>query len=1017
MLDVAGRVRRSRTEHPGSTGGWTGTQVYYDILGRVAGQSVPTEINSSYTAAGDDATRGFIYNYQYYDWKGRVTRTIPSDSNGYDGKDTLITYDGCGCAGGQVTTIQGPLVPRDDQPTVNARRTQKVYEDILGRTWKTVAMKWDGTTAYLTSQSSFNGRDQAISVTQTNENSVVQTTSMSYDGHGRLKTRHNPIEEANTQTTWTYNADDSVATVTDPRGAVVTYSYGNPSVTEKRSLLLGVAYAPPSPQPSYTTIPDTADVTFSYDNLGNRTAMTDGSGSTSYSYDERSRLTSETKSFAGLSGNFTLTYGYQISGKLKSITDPFGADVYYNDDKTGRTTSITGADFLNVATYASDIKYRAFGGVKELTYGSADSSHITYGYDSGLRISSYQATSNVLSGGYVRKASYEYFNDGQTKKVNNLLDSGFDQNYTYDSIGRLSTSASGTKTNSQSQQVTPFAQSIGYTSFGDMTSRSTDVWGGDSGFTATYTNGRKQNSNEIFDAAGNIVDGTVTSTVYNRWKFDASGRNVETVMRWYQSASSPQLDRTETITKTFDGDGLDTKRVDTKVITQYPANTTSTTSEVEYYVRSSVLGGKTVTELDASGGKKLTKVYTGDAVLAEQRVTSGVGAVYWRHEDLVTGSYRKIDANGNEGGSTSDSPANVEYEPLGGSIPQVDPTGDLALPSTLRQFKYAGDVNRSEYGCEWNGAPMRCDMISFALRSSTSTEIFVNTRTAAGGILYSTLQSMVSLWRYDVRQVVDQEDRRITPAMYKDKGLWDRPLGNGKYGFLLGSFYVAYLSEFAEMVISHSLGNWDHTKYFDTPDAGGGLKYLNFRNTQSAGEFLKNALAGDCGTKIAALINKFAEVTGVAARTTNLATLFNDIASQRRGGFLLNIPPGDNLYTLVTSELRQYYGSGYNPDVGPGLPFGLATRLLTGNLNIGGRQTQFNGEALVYLKAGGFRPNTGSYQAATFLLTNLIHELVHVAASSSNLYNHDSNEKLLDAVKGLGAASVNEYIAKHCRPR
>ena len=53
--DGAGRVRMSRTEHPGSTGGWASTFVEYDILGRVKRQSVPTETNSSYVPAGDDS--------------------------------------------------------------------------------------------------------------------------------------------------------------------------------------------------------------------------------------------------------------------------------------------------------------------------------------------------------------------------------------------------------------------------------------------------------------------------------------------------------------------------------------------------------------------------------------------------------------------------------------------------------------------------------------------------------------------------------------------------------------------------------------------------------------------------------------------------------------------------------------------------------------------------------------------------------------------------------------------------
>ena len=345
-----------------------------------------------------------------------------------------------------------------------------------------------------------------------------------------------------------------------------------------------------------------------------------------------------------------------------------------------------------------------------MTYDSSDASQISYGYDSQLRVSTYEATSSVLSGGYIRKASYEYFNDSRTKKVTNVLDSGFNQEYGYDSIGRISASASGTKVNSQNQNVMPFAQSLGYNAFGDLTERNTDVWGSGGGFAATYTNGHKDNSGEIYDAAGNIVDATTNSTNYKRWKFDASGRSVETAYRWYQSVPSPQIDRTETILKTYDGDGLDTKRVDTKDFILYPGGTQSTSS-TEYYVRSTVLGGKLLTELDQAGAKKLTNVYAGDGVLAEQRIIGGTPGVFWRHEDPLTSSYRKIDQNGEEGGSLADSPANVEYDPLGGAIPTIDPLTDplLSQPSSMRQFKSAGDVNRPEYGCIIDGE-MRKDV-------------------------------------------------------------------------------------------------------------------------------------------------------------------------------------------------------------------------------------------------------------------------------------------------------------------
>ncbi|PYT00898.1 MAG: hypothetical protein DMF63_04315 [Acidobacteria bacterium] len=259
LFDGAGRVRMSRTENSNSTGGYTGKLVEYDILGRAKRESVPTEIDSSWNPAGDDyrGGAGWLWNTKEFDWKGRVTRTIPSDSNGSDGKDTLIEYAGCGCAGGQVTTVKGPVTSVIDvagNPRTTKRRWQKSYDDILGRTFKTEVWDLDGggSAPYSTTKTIFNGRDQATSVTQYaggESSSPSQTTTLTYDGHGRVATKHLPEYDTGTTTSWTYNPDDSIATVTDPRAAVTAYKYGHideGSGSEYRSLLTKIVFSVPT---------------------------------------------------------------------------------------------------------------------------------------------------------------------------------------------------------------------------------------------------------------------------------------------------------------------------------------------------------------------------------------------------------------------------------------------------------------------------------------------------------------------------------------------------------------------------------------------------------------------------------------------------------------------------------------------------------------------------------------------------------------------------------------------------
>jgi YD repeat-containing protein len=96
--------------------------------------------------------------------------------------------------------------------------------------------------------------------------------------------------------------------------------------------------------------------------------MSDSSGSTIYQYDSLSRMSSETRTIAGLSGSYTVGYTYTLSNQLNSLTDPFGAQIGYPYDSAGRPSQVTGSSFGGVTWYASNLTYRAWGGLKSLNY-------------------------------------------------------------------------------------------------------------------------------------------------------------------------------------------------------------------------------------------------------------------------------------------------------------------------------------------------------------------------------------------------------------------------------------------------------------------------------------------------------------------------------------------------------------------------------------------------------------------------------------------------------------------------
>ncbi len=702
--DGAGRVRQSRTEHPGSIGGYSGSLVEYDILGRVKRSTVPTEINSSWNPAGDDY-RGmngsnyvWLWNLQEYDWKGRTTRTIPSDSTGSDGKDTLIFYAGCGCAGGQVTTVQGPLVPRDDQPTVNARRTQKAYADILGRDYKAETLTWTGS-VYSTVKTTFNGRDQATLVRQydgADTSSTFQDTTATFDGHGRLKTKHIPQQDANAATTYNYNADDSISNVTDARGAVTNFTYDN------RGLVTNIGWT----VPSGSGITDPADVTYSYDNIGNRTAMTDGLGGVTYNYNALGQITSETRQFsdslpqAPMSSNrFQIQYSYGLSGQLTSMTDPYGQQINYAQDKVGRLSGITGSYFGGVSSYLTNPQYRAWGAVKHLEYGD-NAAHMDQSFDNRLQAASFNLVKpNAVGGANLIQKSYEYLPDGNLKKSVDQNSAYYDRAYSYDHADRMKTAVAGGATGNGLPNTganSPYEETFHYDAFDNRPARRGLVWGFadlDSNYNGqtnqpitTYVNNRLGGTN--YDA-----DGRPTVAEFQTYSYDAAGEVIKISGQAYESE------------KSSDGDGNEIKRRRRSKVYDSNGGYTWRPWKAGYMVYSSVLG-KTLSEAGNDGSKNLTFIYAFGEVFAKQAQTTGSDpqSTGWEQSD-ASGATVKTMSTGPYVTNTAIGPSvELEADGIGVSPDVSDPSVEyISITGFLFQNRVA-----EEGGCVSGGEPVSC---------------------------------------------------------------------------------------------------------------------------------------------------------------------------------------------------------------------------------------------------------------------------------------------------------------------
>jgi RHS repeat-associated protein len=588
VLDGAGRVRAQAADHPGSVGGYTGQYTVFDQMGRVSQQSNPAEINASWVPTGDDS--GWVVTTQTYDYKGR-----PLQTTNPDGTTKVLSYGGCGCAGGDVTTAQ------DEHG-----RQKRYTKDTLGRLAQVDELNWDGT-VYATTTYTYNVLDQVTQISQAGQT----PRNFVYDGHGRLTSRYTPEQGT---TNYSYNGDDTVNTITDARGATQTFGYSG------RHLVTSITYGVPA------GVAATSNVTYSYDAAGNRISMTEKdvnnvvTGSSTYHYDSLGRMDWEQRYFSNGAGTFQTSYGYNPGGELTSVTNPWGAQVTYSYDTAGRLTAVNGANYAGVSTYASALSYRAFGALKGMNFSNGHS--LSTAYDSRMRPTTWNV-SGVLGYNY----NYDDLNEhtGRVTYAQSIYDSTLDRSYEYDQVGRLIISHSGAEARAHAYSGQwgtmdgPYSLGFNYDQWGNMTHRygwGGEVQGGTAGQSSdkyySYLNNRRTDSGFTYDAAGDLTfDGG------QHFTYDAAGN--QTYVDWTN------------LSQGYDGDGL---RVSRSEDGTYPA----------LFIRSSVLGGQVTAEIDYVNGSWTWwrgYVYAGSQLLAVQQ-----GGVFFVHQDPITKSKRVTDMSG-----------------------------------------------------------------------------------------------------------------------------------------------------------------------------------------------------------------------------------------------------------------------------------------------------------------------------------------------------------------------------------
>jgi RHS repeat-associated protein len=327
-----------------------------------------------------------------------------------------------------------------------------------------------------------------------------KATTYAQDALGRIVSSEDPNHRI---TRFTYDGAGNVLTTKDPSNRTTTNTYDNAGA------LRSTDYSDSA----------TPDVSITYGNAGQRTSMTDGSGTQTWTYDSLGRMTTHTNG-----NNKTVGYDYNIRGELTEIDYPNHGTVTRTYDDDGTLASVedwnnntTSFDYdkdgqLTTTNYANGVvatnTYDNPGRLDAIAYvkGATNLATFDYGRTTGGDVSA--ETSTGTSAG--TNKTYTYNTLGQLDSENtgtfdydeadNLTSIG-GTTQTYDDANQLQ--SSGTKTFGYDPQGNRVSQTIGSatTTFGfDQANRLTNY--------AT-------NASYEFDGGGLRTQKTVSSTTNN----------------------------------------------------------------------------------------------------------------------------------------------------------------------------------------------------------------------------------------------------------------------------------------------------------------------------------------------------------------------------------------------------------------------------------------------------------------------------------------------------------------------
>ncbi len=186
--------------------------------------------------------------------------------------------------------------------------------------------------------------------------------------------------------------------------------------------------------------------------------------------------------------------------------------------------------------------------------------------------------------------------------------------------------------------------------------------------------------------------------------YDAAGAKV----RYFEDSFVSDTVEQNTIEQGYDGDGQVGSRAETRYTDSVSGGTSTTVTQTRY-LRSTVLGGVALAEIDEAGHKRKGCVYAGGEKLAEDNTQYGTHDITWRLMDSARGGWIET--------GTTPYVQRRELDPLGADIGTQDPYAFNPTPTYTDMmgsdplYSERGNPFDMAGGCAVDGMPASCSEV------------------------------------------------------------------------------------------------------------------------------------------------------------------------------------------------------------------------------------------------------------------------------------------------------------------